>query len=70
MTGMKAHIDRRKCASDKRICKPLKECPAGAIQWTEDEDEPLGSRTEIDPEKCTGCGICVSLCCGNCIELR
>lgn len=70
MTGMKAYIDRRKCASDNRICKPLKECPAGAISWTEDEDEPIGSRMEIDPEKCDGCGICVSLCCGNCIELR
>jgi len=30
----------------------------------------LGSRMEIDHEKCTGCGICVSLCCGDCIELN
>ncbi|NLO12769.1 MAG: 4Fe-4S binding protein [Clostridiales bacterium] len=67
---MIAVIDRRKCASDQRICKPLRECPTSAIFWVEDEDEPLGSRMEIDPEKCDGCGICVPLCCGNCIEMR
>ncbi len=67
---MKATIDKRKCASDRRICKPLEQCPTQAIAWIEDEDEPLGSRMEIDPEKCTGCGTCVPLCCGDCIELR
>ncbi len=67
---MIAVIDRRKCASDQRICKSLRECPTSAIFWVEDEDEPLGSRMEIDPEKCDGCGICVPLCCGNCIEMR
>jgi len=67
---MKAYIDKAKCASENRICQPLKQCPRQAVVWTEDEDEPLGSRTEIDIEKCDGCGICVPLCCGNCIELR
>ena len=28
---MVAYIDKQKCASDKRICKPLRECPTGAI---------------------------------------
>lgn len=67
---MKASIDKSKCASDNRICKPLKECPAGAIQWIEDDGEPLGSRMEIDIERCSGCGICVELCCGHCIEMK
>jgi NAD-dependent dihydropyrimidine dehydrogenase PreA subunit len=67
---MKAYIDMDKCASDNRICKPLKECPVGAINWIEDDDEPLGSRMEINNESCTGCGICVDLCCGHCIELK
>jgi len=53
---MRAYIDKRKCSSDNRICKPLTECPAKAISWIEDDDEPLGSRMEIDGEKCTGCG--------------
>ena len=67
---MKAHIDKRKCSSDNRICKPLKECPEKAISWIEDDEEPLGSRMEIDEEKCAGCGVCVPLCCGDCIEVR
>ena len=67
---MKAYVDKRKCYSDNRLCKPITECPAQAIKWIEDEEEPLGSRIEIDLEKCTGCGICVSLCCGDCIELK
>ena len=67
---MKAYIDKRKCASEKGLCKPLTECPEKAITWIEDDDEPLGSRMEIDEEKCTGCGICVPLCCGDCIEVR
>ncbi len=67
---MKAYIDKRKCASDNRICKPFKECPQGAITWVEDEDEPLGSRMEVDADKCDGCGKCVELCCGDCIEIR
>lgn len=67
---MKAYIDKAKCASDNRMCKPIKACPEKAITWTEDDDEPLGSRTEIDASKCNGCGICVSLCCGNAIEVK
>lgn len=67
---MKAYIDKRKCAAQPGICQPLAKCPANAIAYTEDENEPLGGRMELDAEKCNGCGICVSLCCGNCIELR
>jgi len=67
---MKAVIDKQKCASDPRMCKPLKDCPTGAISWVEDDDEPLGSRMEIDESKCSGCGLCVELCCGSCIEVR
>ena len=67
---MKAYIDKQKCASEKSICQPLKDCSKGAISWVEDDDEPLGSRMEVDDEKCDGCGICVQLCCGQCIEIR
>lgn len=67
---MKAYIDKAKCASDNRICKPMKECPICAISRIEDEDEPLGSRMEIDHDKCNGCGIYVDQCCGHCIELK
>lgn len=67
---MKAYIDKRKCAAQPEFCEPSRKCPEKAFTFTEDEDEPLGGRMELDPDKCTGCGICVSLCCGNCIELR
>ncbi|MCL2774849.1 MAG: 4Fe-4S binding protein [Oscillospiraceae bacterium] len=67
---MKAYIDKQKCSSEPRICKPIAECPEKAISWIEDDEEPLGSRMEIDEEKCTGCGICVPLCCGDCIEVK
>jgi NAD-dependent dihydropyrimidine dehydrogenase PreA subunit len=67
---MKAFIVKERCASDSRICKPLKECPQKAISWIEDDDEPLGSRMEVDNNKCIGCGTCIPLCCCNCIELK
>lgn len=67
---MKAKIDKRKCPSDNRMCKPLKECPVQAIHWVEDEDEPLGSRMEVDEAACTGCGKCAALCCGSCITVE
>lgn len=35
---MKAYIDKAKCASDNRICKPMKECPICAISRIEDEE--------------------------------
>lgn len=58
---MKAYIDKRKCSSDNRICKLLTECPEKAISWVEDEDEPLGSRMEID-EKNAMDAVFVCLC--------
>jgi Pyruvate/2-oxoacid:ferredoxin oxidoreductase delta subunit len=67
---MKAYIDKRKCPASNEFCKPLAECPEKAISWIEDEDEPFGSRMEIDAVKCTGCGICVPLCCGDCIVIK
>jgi len=67
---MKAYIDPQKCPADHRICKPLEECPEQAISWVEDDDVPLGERMMVDEDKCTGCGECIPLCCGFCIELR
>jgi Pyruvate/2-oxoacid:ferredoxin oxidoreductase delta subunit len=67
---VKGFIIKKKCAAQPDICQPLQKCPEKAIAYFEDEDEPLGGRMEIDMEKCTGCGECVPLCCGNCIEMR
>ena len=67
---MKAYIIKKKCAAQPDICPPLTKCPVKAFSYIEDEDEPLGGRMELDTDKCTGCGECVGLCCGNCIEMR
>lgn len=67
---MKPFIIKEKCAAQPDICPPMKECPNHSFSFTEDEDEPIGGRIEIDLEKCEGCGQCVSLCCGSCIEMR
>ncbi len=34
------------------------------------EDYPKRYPCVDNIEKCDGCGICVPLCCGNCIELK
>lgn len=67
---MRPFIIKEKCAAQPDICPPMKECPNHSFSFTEDEDEPIGGRIEIDLEKCEGCGQCVSLCCGSCIEMR
>ena len=67
---MKAYIIKEKCPAEKRMFKPLSNCPTKAIEWIEDADAPLGCRMEISAEKFDGFGICVPLCCGYCIELK
>ena len=67
---MKPFIIKKRCAAQPDICPPMKECPMQAFSYVEDENEPIGGRIEIDLEKCDGCGKCVALCCGSCIEMR
>jgi Pyruvate/2-oxoacid:ferredoxin oxidoreductase delta subunit len=62
-------IDKRKCAAQS-FCPPIQSCPNQAVSYIEDKSERLGGRIEIDLEKCEGCGKCVEVCCGHCIELR
>jgi NAD-dependent dihydropyrimidine dehydrogenase PreA subunit len=64
------YIIKEKCAAQPDICPPMKKCPQGAVYFTEDENEPVGGRIEIDMDKCDGCGICIDLCCGSCIGSR
>jgi len=67
---MKPYIIKAKCAAQPDICPPMKSCPNGAFSYTEDENEPIGGRVEIDYDKCEGCGSCAALCCGQCIEMQ
>lgn len=63
-------IITERCAAQPNICPPLKDCPNNALFYVEDTAIPIGGRIEINPEKCDGCGKCVEVCCGHCIEMR
>ena len=67
---MRPVLDLRKCPAQKEICKPLQECPAGAIGYVADEEAPLGGRIVFDYDRCQGCGDCVARCCGNAIVME
>ena len=62
-------IFKERCAAQPEICPPIKACPLQAVAYREDDDEPLGGLITIDLDKCDGCGICASVCCGHCIEM-
>ncbi|MBE0516659.1 MAG: 4Fe-4S binding protein [Methanophagales archaeon] len=51
-------VDRGSCIACK-VCDKV--CESGAVSSVKDE-EKLIVKMEIDPEKCTGCGLCVKEC--------
>ncbi|MBI4978431.1 MAG: hypothetical protein HZC28_13205 [Spirochaetes bacterium] len=67
---MKATLLAERCPAQNVMCKPAVECPAKAIVYHKDESLPLGGKITINSEQCNGCGICVTLCCGNAIALE
>jgi ferredoxin len=67
---MKPYLIEKKCPAVKEMCKAIAACSREAIRYLEDEDAPLGGRIVFDHEKCDGCGLCVTACCGNAVELR
>jgi ferredoxin len=52
------------------MCKAIQACPAGAITYVEDENEPLGGRIVFELSKCDGCGKCAVACCGQAVEMK
>lgn len=63
-------IDKRRCSAMPDICLAIPACPAGAITYVEDEEEPLGGRIVVEYVRCDGCGACATACCGQAIEMR
>ncbi len=61
-------INKRKCPAQNEICKAIPACPAGAITYVEDEQEPLGGKIVIDAALCDDCGACIEACCGQAID--
>jgi small redox-active disulfide protein 2 len=64
-----------KPALDERKCPALDSCPAisacleGAIRHVADKNNRLGGRIVFEYAICTGCGDCVTACCGDAIIL-
>ena len=65
---MKAILDESKCPASE-TCPAISACPEGAIRHVSDDKAALGGRIVIELSICTGCGDCVTACCGNAITL-
>lgn len=68
--NLKAFIDVRHCGANADHCRPMKECHNEAVEIIPDEKSGFGHRFVVNQEKCDGCGACVDICCGDCMELR
>ena len=65
---LQAQVDERKCPA-METCPAIPACPEGAIRHVTDKNAKLGGRIVIELAICTGCGDCVTACCGNAISL-
>jgi len=65
---MKAILDESKCPASE-TCPAVSACPEGAIRHVSDKKSALGGRIVIELSICTGCGDCVTACCGDAITL-
>jgi small redox-active disulfide protein 2 len=50
-------------------CPAIPACPEGAIRHVSDRKTKLGGRIVFELAICTGCGDCVTACCGDAITL-
>ena len=67
---MKPFLDKKMCCANPDICTIIKACPAEAISYVKDEQEPLGGKIEFDYEKCTECESCVDVCSGHAVATK
>jgi small redox-active disulfide protein 2 len=65
---LKPVLDERKCPA-METCPAIPACPEGAIRHVADKNAKLGGRIVFELAICTGCGDCVTACCGNAIAL-
>ena len=65
---MKPVLDERKCPS-LDTCPAIEACPEGVIRHVTDKNAKLGGRIVFELVNCTGCGDCVTACCGNATAL-
>jgi Pyruvate/2-oxoacid:ferredoxin oxidoreductase delta subunit len=67
---MKPSLIARRCPAQETICKAIAACPQSAVIYVADEAEPLGGKIIFDYDRCDGCGLCASECCGSAIEMK
>jgi small redox-active disulfide protein 2 len=65
---MKPVLDERKCPAQE-TCPAIPACTEGAIRHVANKNVKLGGRIVFELAICTGCGDCVTACCGNAIAL-
>jgi small redox-active disulfide protein 2 len=65
---LKPVLDERKCPA-LETCPAIVACPEGAVRQVADRSTALGGRIVFELAICTGCGDCVTACCGNAIIL-
>jgi len=68
--SVKPVLDTRHCSVDPNFCTVIPACPQQAIEYVKDDEEPIGGRIAFDLEKCDGCGICATVCCGSAISMQ
>ena len=67
---MQPYLIERKCPAIRDMCKAIAACPRKAILYVEDRSAPLGGRILFERDKCDGCGLCATVCCGDAVEMR
>jgi len=65
---MKPVLDERKCPA-METCPAIPACSEGAIRHVADKNAKLAGRIVFELAICTGCGDCVTACCGKAVAL-
>jgi len=67
---MKPVLNDQRCPAQGQICPAIPAYTENAIIYVQDKNLRLGGRIVFDYEKCNECGVCVTKCCGDAIELN
>ena len=63
-----------KAYADEQLCKEclrcVRECPRHALDLSEKRNNNGYRTIRIDQDRCTGCGICYTVCPDYCFEIR
>lgn len=71
MTASKAFILPEKCDRSP-MCPAMRFCPQRAISQPASSGRSIfgGGLSVVDPEKCTGCGVCMRYCPRGAVKMQ